>query len=174
MSDASVEVLLDDFENKSKWELVGVAARRAHLTTFVEGAPSKGLASFADGAMGRDIRALVVLIRKAADDLVVELASKPKPAFTVAGRLETLRLWVRSPHAAIRVYARLESEASGYQEVLLAKVPTGALWQHSEYQLDEPITDATLLGLKIRLMDVVKREGEVMILLDDLTVRTAG
>lgn len=172
MSDASVEVLLDDFEDKSKWELCGVGAGRAHLTTFVEGAPSKELATFADGVEGRDHRALVLLIRKAADDFVVEMASKPKPAFAIAGQLKSLKLWVRSPHAAIRVYARLESASVGFQEVLVGKIPTSAEWQHAEFELDEPVADATLLGLKIRLMDVVKREGEVMILLDDLTVRT--
>lgn len=170
MSDASIEVLLDDFEDKEKWELAGAGAGLTHLTTFVEGAPSKDLAAYADGVAGRDYRALVLLIRKAIDDFEVELAAKAGHAFAIGGRLEALRVWVRSPHAAIRVYARLEDDKHGVREVLFAKVPTSGEWQHAEFALDEPIDEATLLGLKVRLVDVVKHEGEVMILLDDLTV----
>ncbi|MFI6866975.1 hypothetical protein [Nocardia sp. NPDC050406] len=170
----SVEVLLDDFEDKDKWELAGAGAELTHLTTFVEGAPTKELAAYADGVAGRDYRALVLLIRKAVDDFEVELAAKPGHSFAIAGRLAAVKLWVRSPHAAIRIYARLEDAAHGVREILFAKVPTSAEWQHATYELDEPITEATLLGMKIRLVDVVKHEGEVMVLLDDLTVSTTA
>jgi hypothetical protein len=33
--------------------------------------------------------------------------AEPGQAFSIAGRLTALRLWVRSPHASIRVSARL-------------------------------------------------------------------
>ncbi|MCP9624036.1 hypothetical protein NMK54_28225 [Nocardia otitidiscaviarum] len=171
MSEASVEVLLDDFEDKGNWELGGAGAERTHLTTFAEGAPNKEVASFADGAAGRDYRALVLLIRRAADDFEVDLVAKAGRPFTIAGELTALRLWVRSPHAAIRVHARLESE-QGSAQAQFGTVPAGGEWQHVELEVPQPMTDASLVGLRVRLMHVVKQQGEVMILLDDLTATT--
>ncbi|GAB4584708.1 hypothetical protein [Nocardia sp. IFM 10818] len=171
MSDASSEVLLDDFENKDNWAVAGTGADRTHLTTFAEGAPGKQQASFASGETGRDYRALVLLIRQAADDLEVELVAKSGETFSIAGQLADIKLWVRSPHASIRVYARLGNTADEH-ELLIGKVTVGGEWQHVEHAVRDTIEDARLLGLKIRLLDVVKTQGEVMILLDDLTVRT--
>ncbi|WP_157555375.1 hypothetical protein [Nocardia crassostreae] len=171
MSDASSKVLLDDFENKDNWEVAGAGADRTHLTTFAEGAPGKELAAFASGETGRDHRALVLLIRQASDDLEVELVAKSGETFSIAGQLAALNLWVRSPHASIRVYARLGNTAEEH-ELLIGKVTVGGDWQHVEHAVGEDIKDARLLGLKTRLVDVVKTQGEVMILLDDLTART--
>ncbi|WP_282777576.1 MULTISPECIES: hypothetical protein [unclassified Nocardia] len=170
MSEASVEVLLDDFEDKGNWELGGAGAERTHLTTFAEGAPNKELASFADGAAGRDYRALVLLIRRAADDFEVDLVARAGRPFTIAGELTALRLWVRSPHAAIRVDARLES-VQGAARAQFTNVPASGEWQHVELEVP-PMTDASLTGLRVRLVHVVKQQGEVMILLDDLTATT--
>ncbi len=44
--------------------------------------------------------------------------------------------------------------------------------QRLEHEPAEPCDDSDLVALTIRLTQVVKREGEVMILLDDLTART--
>lgn len=172
MSDTSVEVLLDDFENKDRWDLAGDGARRTHLTTFAEGAPGKRLGIYADGVSGADHRALVLLIREATDDLDVDLVAKPDRPFAIPGRLTALNLWVRTPHAAIRIYARL-GVAGEEQELLLGKIPAGGEWQRTQHDPTAPRPDATLLGLRIRLVDVIKREGEVMILLDDLTAGSA-
>ncbi|MCP2280696.1 hypothetical protein APR09_006305 [Nocardia amikacinitolerans] len=172
MSDASVEVLLDDFENKDKWELVGNGAGRTHLTTFAEGAPSKTPGVYADGVAGEDHRALVLLVKSAENDLEVELVAKPGQSFSIAGLLAVVNLWVRSPHASIRVSARLGGE-QGERELVLGDITAGPDWQHLGHEPADAIADADLLALKIRLTDVVKREGEVMVLLDDLTARTA-
>ncbi|WP_040783327.1 hypothetical protein [Nocardia pneumoniae] len=171
MSDASVEVLLDDFENKDKWELAGDGAARTHLTTFAEGAPSKTPGVYADGVAGADYRALVLLIRSATDDLEVDLVAKPGQLSSIAGRLAAVHLWVRSPHASIGVSARISTE-QGERELALGNVSADGEWQRLGYEPADPIADAKLLALKIRLTEVVKREGEVMILLDDLTART--
>ncbi|WP_431969517.1 hypothetical protein [Nocardia sp. bgisy134] len=172
MSDASVEVLLDDFENKDKWDLAGDGASKTHLTTFAEGAPSKTPGVYADGVAGADQRALVLLVRGASADLEIELVAKPGQSFSIAGKLAILNLWVRSPHASIRVSARLGGD-QGETEPVLGAVAAGAEWQRLGHEPADAIADAEVLGLKIRLTEVVKREGEVMILLDDLTARTA-
>ncbi|MFI9508222.1 hypothetical protein [Nocardia sp. NPDC052566] len=168
MSDASAEVLLDDFEKKDRWELAGAGADRTHITTFAEGAPSKPLGVYPDGAAGADYRALVLLVRSAADDLEVELVAKPGRSITVPGQLSALNLWVRSPHAAIRVSATLGDDRT----LLLGKVSADGEWQRVTHTAGTPIANATLVGLKVHLTDVVKHEGEVMILLDDLTAHT--
>ncbi|MGV9616148.1 hypothetical protein [Nocardia xishanensis] len=172
MSDASVEVLLDDFENKDKWDLAGNGASKTHLTTFAEGAPSKTPGVYADGVAGADQRALVLLVREATADLEVELQAKPGQSFSIAGKLAVLHLWVRSPHASIRVSARLSSD-QGETELVLGAVTATGEWRRLEHEPADVIADAEILGLKIRLTEVVKREGEVMILLDDLTAQTA-
>ncbi|MEU2032334.1 hypothetical protein [Nocardia amamiensis] len=171
MSDASVEVLLDDFENKDKWELAGDGAKRTHLTTFAEGAPSKTPGIYADGAAGADHRALVLLIRSATDNLEIDLVAKPGQLSSIAGRLAAVHLWVRSPHASIRVSARLGTEQDE-RELLLGNVSASGEWQRLGLEPTDPIADAELLALTIQLTEVVKQEGEVMILLDDLTART--
>ncbi|WP_431956584.1 hypothetical protein [Nocardia lijiangensis] len=173
MSDASVEVLLDDFENKDKWDLAGDGASLTHLTTFAEGAPSKTPGVYADGAAGADHRALVLLVRAATPDIEVELVAKPGQSFSIAGRLAVVNLWVRSPHASIQVSARLGSD-EGERELALGVITAGSEWQRLGHEPAEAIADAELLALKIRLTEVVKREGEVMILLDDLTARTTA
>ncbi|MEV0028099.1 hypothetical protein [Nocardia sp. NPDC050793] len=172
MSDASVEVLLDDFENKDKWDLAGSGASKTHLTTFAEGAPSKTPGVYADGVAGADHRALVLLVRGAAADLEIELVAKPGQSFSIAGKLAVLNLWVRSPHASIRVSARLGGD-QGEKELVLGAVTATGEWRRLEHEPADAIADAEVLGLKIQLTEVVKREGEVMILLDDLTARTA-
>ncbi|MGK8523953.1 hypothetical protein ACRS6B_21465 [Nocardia asteroides] len=171
MSDASVEVLLDDFENKDKWEVTGAGADRTHLTTFAEGAPTKRPGVYADGVAGADYRALVLLIRSAADDLEVELAAKAGQ-FSISGRVAGVHLWVRSPHASIRVSARLRGADRDERDLALGDIAATGEWQRLEHELPDPVHDADLVALTIRLTQVVKREGEVMILLDDLTART--
>ncbi|GAB2709610.1 hypothetical protein [Nocardia thraciensis] len=171
MSDASTEVLLDDFENKGRWEIGGAGASRTHLTTFAEGAPGKRPGVYADGAAGADHRALVLLVRSATEDLEVDLIAKPGRDFAIAGTLGALNLWVRSPHASLEISADL---GEGARDLLLGTVSADGEWQRIEGRLDAPITDAALHGVQIRLTEVVKREGEVMILLDDLTARTEG
>ncbi|QLY29678.1 hypothetical protein H0264_31290 [Nocardia huaxiensis] len=170
----SVEVLLDDFENKDKWEVAGEAATHTHVTTFKEGAPTKEPGVYADGVAGEDVRALALLVRKATDRTEIELAAKPGQAFTVKGDTTGLDLWVRSPHAAIQVSAQLQGEDGTQQEVQLGKLTADRDWHRAGTALPQPLSNATLTGLKIRVTEVVKHEGEVMILLDDLTVRTAG
>ncbi|MGW0246491.1 hypothetical protein ACWDYH_07600 [Nocardia goodfellowii] len=172
MSETSVEVLLDDFENKDNWDVAGAGADRSHLTTFAEGAPNKELRAYVDGRAGADHRALVLLIKSAADDLEVDLVTKSGESFAVPGHLEALNLWVRSPHASIRLFASLGSADGSIREVQLGKVTASAEWQHVKHQLDTPVDSAVLKGLKIRLMAVTKQTGELMILLDDLTART--
>ncbi|WP_174188501.1 hypothetical protein [Nocardia barduliensis] len=174
MSDASVEVLLDDFENKDNWEVSGAGADRTHLTTFAEGAPSKPPGVYADGIAGADHRALVLLIRSAADDLEVDLVAKAGRSFSIAGRLAALNLWVRSPHASIRVSARLRGAGQDERELVLGNISATGEWQRLEHDLADPCDDSALVALTIRLARVVKREGEVMILLDDLTARTTA
>ncbi|RDI41763.1 hypothetical protein [Nocardia mexicana] len=166
MSDASTEVLLDDFENKGRWELGGDGASKTHLTTFAEGAPGKRPGVYADGAAGADHRALVLLIRSATEDLEVDLVAKPGRGFAVPGKLGALNLWVRSPHASIEISADLGEEA---RDLLLGTVSADGEWQRVQGRPGDPIAEAALLGLQIRLTEVIKREGEVMILLDDLT-----
>ncbi|MGW4366344.1 hypothetical protein ACWEKT_11925 [Nocardia takedensis] len=172
MSDASVEVLLDDFESKNNWDLAGPGADRTHITTFVEGAPSKNPGKYADGAAGADHRAVALLVRAAAEGLDIELTPKPGKSFEIPGLLGGLNLWIRSPHAALHVYARVGT-AEDPAEVLLGRVSAGAEWQRAEHVLTAPLTDAAVLGLRLRLTEIVKRSGEVMILLDDLTASTA-
>lgn len=174
MSDASVEVLLDDFESKDRWEIGGAGADRTHLTTFAEGAPSKRPGVYADGVAGADHRALVLLLRSATDDLEVDLVAKPGQAFSIAGRLTALHLWVRSPHASIRVSARLRSAGQGERELILGSVSAAGGWQRLEHEPADPVDDGDLVALTIRLGELVKREGEVMILLDDLTARATA
>ncbi|MEU8899255.1 hypothetical protein [Nocardia sp. NPDC048505] len=168
----TAEVLLDDFENKANWDVAGAGADRSHLTTFAEGAPTKEVRSYADGRAGADHRALVLLIKSAADDLEVDLITKDGRSFAVPGQLSGLNLWVRSPHASIRIFAALGAADGSTRDVLLGKVTASAEWQHVKHQLDTPIDGANLLALKIRLMAVTKQTGELMILLDDLTART--
>lgn len=172
MSDASNEVLLDDFENTEKWELAGAGAQQTHVTTFAEGAPAKELGVYADGRRGDDHRAVALLVRNPADGLEVELVAKTDQTFAIAGELAELNLFVRTPHAAIWVYAQLGGPGQDVREELLGRVNADAEWQRVGVKLGEPIKDAALLGLKIRLVEVVKLAGEVMILLDDLTVRS--
>ncbi|WP_280266114.1 hypothetical protein [Nocardia wallacei] len=169
MADASIEVLLDDFENKGRWGLGGDGASRTHLTTFAEGAPTKRPGVYADGAAGADHRALVLLIRAATDGLEVDLVAKQGEGFAIPGRIEALNLWVRSPHASIEIAADLGGSA---RNLLLGTVSADAEWQRVQGRLDASLADTTLLGLQIRLTEVIKREGEVMILLDDLTAHT--
>ncbi|MBB5918911.1 hypothetical protein BJY24_007823 [Nocardia transvalensis] len=171
MSDASVEVLLDDFEDKAKWEVGGAGADRTHLTTFAEGAPAKDPGVYADGAAGDDHRALVLLVRSADDDLEIDLTVEPGRELPIPGQLETVNLWVRSPHASIDVFALL-TENGQARDLLLGTVSAQGEWQRVRGRLAAPITGAELLGLRVRLTEVVKRAGEVMILLDDLTAGT--
>lgn len=172
MSDASVEVLLDDFENKDRWDVADAKAGQTHITTFAEGAPSKSPGIYADGAAGADHRALALLVRAAADEQDIELVARPGRSCTVPGELTTLNLWVRSPHASIRVFARVGGDAQDDRELLLGKVTANGEWQRLHHDVTDPIPGAEVRGLRITLMDVIKREGEVMILLDDLTART--
>ncbi|MFE6858716.1 hypothetical protein [Nocardia sp. NPDC057668] len=172
MSDASNEVLLDDFEDTGKWELAGAGAAQTHLTTFAEGAPVKDPGVYADGEAGEDARALALLIKNAADGLEVDLAAKPGQPFSIAGTLAELNLFVRSPHAAIWVFARFAGAGDETREELLSRSNASPEWQRAGVKLHPPIADAELLGLRIRLVEVVKTAGEVMILLDDLTVRS--
>lgn len=174
MSDASVEVLLDDFEKKDHWELAGAGAEKTHLTTFAEGAPSKRPGVYADGGKGADHRALVLLIRSAAAGFEVELVRRPGHEFSIAGHPSGLRLWVRTPHAALEVSARLHDGSGEIRELVLGTAPVDSEWRCVEYEVSEPLTDAELLGLRIRLGSVVERPGEVMILLDDLSTLTTG
>ncbi|MET7768847.1 hypothetical protein [Nocardia sp. NPDC005366] len=171
MSDASIEVLLEDFENKDNWDLGGSGAGQTHITTFAEGAPSKEPGVYANGAAGADYRAVALLVRSAADGLDIELLPKPGAAFAIPGRLEELNLWVRSPHASIRVFARVGGGAEE-QELSLGRIAANGEWQRAGHELPEPVDAVDVLGLRIRLTEVVKRAGEVMILLDDLTART--
>ncbi|BDT99809.1 MULTISPECIES: hypothetical protein [Nocardia] len=174
MSDASVEVLLDDFESKDRWELAGTGADRTHLTTFAEGAPSKRPGVYADGVAGADYRALVLLVRSATDDLEVDLVAKPGRALSIPGRLAALNLWVRSPHASIRVSARLRGAGGGERELVLGSVPATGEWRRLEQEPADPVDDGEIVAVTIRLTQVVKQEGEVMILLDDLTARATA
>lgn len=172
MSDEPFEVLLDDFEKKDEWEVSGAGAARTHLTTFMEGAPNKEPGVYADGVAGRDIRALVLLVRSATDDFEVELVRAAGADYPIAGELAAVNLWIRSPHAALSVYAHLRDAAGQTRELLLGKVSCDPEWKRIGAQPADPITDATLTGFTIRLTEVVKTSGEVMILLDDLTART--
>ena len=172
MADASVEVLLDDFEKKGNWDVAGAGASQSHLTTFAEGAPAKEFLAYADGRAGEDHRALVLLIKSAVDDLEVDLITKSSESFAIPGQLTALNLWVRSPHASIRLFAALGGADGATRDVLLGKVTASPEWQQVKHQLDTPIDGAKLLGLKVRLMAVTKQTGELMILLDDLTART--
>ncbi|WP_040834653.1 hypothetical protein [Nocardia brevicatena] len=172
MSDASVEVLLDDFEKKDDWELTGVGAQKTHLTTFAEGAPSKRPGVYADGVKGADHRALVLLIRSAAAGFEVELVRRAGREFSIAGRSSGLNLWVRTPHAELEVSARLRDGGGETRDLVLGTVPVDSEWRRLEHEVSEPFTDAELLGLRIRLGAVVERPGEVMVLLDDLSAFT--
>lgn len=174
MSDASVEVLLDDFEDKQKWEIEGTGASRTHLTTFSEGAPNKDLGVYADGATGADHRALVLLVRSADDDLTVELVAKPGRAPSIPGSLTAVNLWVRSPHASIEVSARISSAGQEARNLLLGEVSAHGEWRRLQHPLPDPIAGAELSALRIRITEVIKQKGEVMILLDDLTARTTA
>ncbi|MEV0292216.1 hypothetical protein [Nocardia sp. NPDC050710] len=172
MSDASVEVLLDDFENKDNWDVAGAGAARTHMTTFAEGAPSKEPGVYANGAAGADYRAVALLIRSATDDFEFTLIPKPGKSFPIPGHLEALNLWVRSPHASIQIFGRIGGTGPEERELLLGKVTAGAEWQRVAHDLSDPVVGADVIELKIQLTQVVKRAGEVMILLDDLTART--
>ncbi|WP_040790297.1 hypothetical protein [Nocardia paucivorans] len=174
MSDTSVEVLLDDFEKKDDWDLIGAGADTTHLTTFVEGAPNKRPGVYADGGKGADHRALVLLIRSAAAGFEVELVRRPGHEFSVTGRVSGVSLWVRTPHAALEIAARLRDGSGETRDVVLGTAPIDGEWRRLEHEVGEPFTDAELLGLRIRLEDVVERPGEVMILLDDLSALTTG
>lgn len=170
----TTEVLLDDFENTGRWTLGGDGAGRTHLTTFAEGAPSKRPGVYADGRPGEDRRALVLLVRDAADDLEIELVARPDPAFAPSGEVSAVGVYVRSPHAAIRVHAELAGADGESRELLLGKVPVSGEWQRITHELEQPLAGAQLRGLRVRLVDVVRRAGEVMILLDDLTATAAA
>lgn len=171
MSEASTEVLLDDFENKDNWELAGPGAERTHLTTFAEGAPWKRPGVYADGAAGADHRAVVLLIRSATEGFAVELAARADRPITVAGPMTALCLWVRSPHASLTVGARLRHGGAD-TEVDLGRVTAAGEWTRLEFRPAEPLADVELRAVTIRLDEVVKRAGEVMILFDDLTAAT--
>ncbi|MBH0774799.1 hypothetical protein [Nocardia bovistercoris] len=172
MSEASIEVLLDDFETKENWNITGPDADRTHITTFAEGAPSKTPGVYADGAAGADHRAVALLVREAAADLEIELAPSAGKSFDIPGRLEALRLWIRSPHASVDVFARVGAGADA-RELPMGRLAASGEWRRAGHELAESLTDATVVGLRIRLTEVIKRAGEVMILLDDLTARTA-
>jgi hypothetical protein len=58
--------------------------------------------------------------------------------------------------------------------LILGSVSAAGEWQRLEHEPADPVDDSDLLALTIRLGEVVKREGEVMILLDDLTATTTG
>jgi len=168
MPDASTEVLLDDFENKDDWEIAGPGAPQTHLTTFVEGAPAKRPAVHADGRRGADHRAVVLLIRSATTDFEVELAPRAGRSLTLPDTTGELRLWVRSPHAGLRVWADL---ADG--EVALGSTAATGEWTRLHHRFAEPIAATALRGLRLELDVVTEHAGEVMILLDDLTALTA-
>ncbi|WP_040795554.1 hypothetical protein [Nocardia higoensis] len=168
MPDASTEVLLDDFENRDDWEIRGPGAEQTHLTTFVEGAPAKRPGIYADGERGADHRAVVLLIRSAAAGFEVELAPRAGRSRALPDGTSELRLWIRSPHADLRVWAVL---ADG--EVPLGSTPATGEWIRLHHDFDGPIAATALRALRVRLDAVTKQAGEVMILLDDLTVVTA-
>ncbi|WP_067572064.1 hypothetical protein [Nocardia acidivorans] len=167
------EVLLDDFEDTEKWELAGAGANKAHVTTFAEGAPIKDPGVYGDGVPGADRRALALLVRGAAEGHEIELVARAGQAFALPGEVSGLDLYVRSPHAAIWVYGFIAGAGQDSAEVLLGRVAAKGEWQRIGAELIEVLTGAELLGLKIRLVEVVKEAGEVMILLDDLTVRSS-
>lgn len=168
MPDASTEVLLDDFENKGDWEITGPDAAQTHLTTFVEGAPAKRPGVHADGSRGADHRAVVLLIRSATADLQVRLARRAGRSLPVPAATSELRLWVRSPHAALRVWAELDEG-----DVALGSVAAVGEWIRLHHRFTEPVAATDLRALRIELAAVTDHAGEVMILLDDLTALTA-
>lgn len=170
----TTEVLLDDFENTARWALAGAGAGRTHLTTFAEGAPSKPPVDYADGSRGADRRALVLLVREAANDLEIELEAQPDPTFALTGAVTAVGVYVRSPHAEIRVSADLVTADGARCEVPLGLVPAGGEWRRIEHEPVQPLAGAEVRALRVRLVAVLPRAGEVMILLDDLTARTAG
>ncbi|MFC8048057.1 hypothetical protein [Nocardia sp. NPDC057353] len=170
----TTEVLLDDFETTVRWTVSGAGAGRTHLTTFAEGAPSKPPVDYADGSRGADRRALVLLVRDAANDLEIELAAQPDPAFALSGAVSAVGVYVRSPHAGIRVSVDLVTADGARCEVPLGLVPATGEWQRIEHEPVQPLAGAEVRGLRVRLVEVVPRAGEVMILLDDLTARTTG
>ncbi|MGW4326235.1 hypothetical protein ACWEKR_10130 [Nocardia sp. NPDC004573] len=86
--------------------------------------------------------------------------------------MAALNLWVRSPHASIRVSARLRGTGQGERELVLGSVPATGEWQRLQHEPADPVDDGEVVALTIRLAQVVKHEGEVMILLDDLTAHT--
>ncbi|MFF2551609.1 hypothetical protein ACFVUS_11460 [Nocardia sp. NPDC058058] len=168
------EVLLDDFEDTGKWELAGAGASKAHITTFAEGAPVKDPGVYADGERGEDHRALAVLVRGAADGHEIELVAKAGQVFALPGEVSGLDLYVRSPHASIEVSGFVAAAGQDSVEVLLGRIAATPEWQRIGEKLPAALTGAELLGIKIRLTEVVKSAGEVMILLDDLTVRSSA
>ncbi|MFB8006681.1 hypothetical protein [Nocardia sp. NPDC056000] len=168
------EVLLDDFEDTGKWELAGAGASKAHITTFAEGAPVKDPLAYPDGVRGEDHRALAVLVRGAADGHEIELVAKADRAVALPGEVSGVDLYVRSPHASIEVSGFIAGAGQDSVEILLGRIAVAPEWQRIGEELREALTGAELLGLKIRLVEVVKQAGEVMILLDDLTVRSSS
>ncbi|MFC8526211.1 hypothetical protein [Nocardia sp. NPDC057227] len=169
----TTEVLLDDFENTARWTLAGPGAGRTHLTTFAEGAPDKRPVDYADGRRGADRRALVLLVRDAENELEIELAARPDPAFAPSGVVSAVGVYVRSPHAEIRISADLVTADGARCEVPLGRVPASGEWQRIGHEPVQPLAGAEVRALRVRLVEVVPRAGEVMILLDDLTARTA-
>src|SRR5690606_1921158 len=168
MPDASTEVLLDDFENRDDCELRGPGAPQTHLTTFVEGAPAKRPGVFAAGERGADHRAVVLLVRSAAEGLEVELAPRAARSRTLPKSTTELRLWIRSPHASLRVHALLAD-----REAPLGVTTAAGEWVRLHHRFAGPIAATELRALRIRLDVVTKTAGEVMILLDDMTAVTA-
>ncbi|WP_067649817.1 hypothetical protein [Nocardia harenae] len=168
----TTEVLLDDFENTARWTPAGAGAARTHLTTFAEGAPDKQPVGYADGRRGADRRALVLLVRDAENDLDIELEARPDPAFAPSGEVSAVGVYVRSPHAEIRVSADLVTADGARCEVPLGRVPAAGDWCRIGHEPVQPLVGAEVRALRVRLVEVVPRAGEVMILLDDLTART--
>jgi hypothetical protein len=72
------------------------------------------------------------------------------------------------------VSARLRGTGHGERELILGGVSAAGEWQRLEHEPGDPVDDSDLVALTIRLGEVVKREGEVMILLDDLTATTTA
>ncbi|MBF6357890.1 hypothetical protein IU449_25665 [Nocardia higoensis] len=168
MPDTSTEVLLDDFEHRDDWAIVGSGATQTHLTTFVEGAPAKRPGVYADGERGADHRAVVLLIRSATEGFEVELAPRAEHSRSLPAATSELRLWIRSPHADVRVWADLAEGA-----VPLGSTSAAGEWIRLHHRFATPIAATELRALRIRLDVVTKQAGEVMILLDDLTALTA-
>ncbi|MBF6465727.1 hypothetical protein IU427_11150 [Nocardia beijingensis] len=98
-------------------------------------------------------------MRSATDDLEVDLVAKPGRALPIPGRLAALSLWVRSPHASIRVSARLRGTGQSERELVLGSVPAIGEWRRLRHEPADPVDDGEVVALTIRLTQVVKQEG---------------